>query len=103
MRNGTLEGTANPAYEGTSLNGVDIYRIQRCMDSEMERVARATGGIFIDMARDIELSQDDFFDFNHVNPTGAAKVGQFLYARLKDLPLHARDLSEDSPRKPGNS
>ena len=92
-RDGVLEGTSGTVYEGTSLNGLDIRRIQVCMDAEMKRIAGLSGGVFIDLAGEIELSQDDFFDFNHVNPSGAGKVASFLYSRLKDFPLRDRNLA----------
>ena len=39
----------------------------------------------IDMVEDIELVDSDFYDYAHMTPRGAAKVGSFLFREMRGL------------------
>jgi hypothetical protein len=45
---------------------------------------RRSGDACIDLADELELGFDDYYDFNHNNPTGAAKIGNYLALRIFD-------------------
>ena len=80
-----IEGWAEAsAYDDRRINGVDFYNLMRQLDGVARAVAAEKGAIYVDLARRTEWSDDDFYDFVHMTPQGAAKVGQFLYEALKD-------------------
>jgi lysophospholipase L1-like esterase len=39
---------------------------------------RDTGNLCVDLARNLALGLDDYYDFSHNNPKGAAKIGGYL-------------------------
>lgn len=47
------------------------------------RVCKEMGGICIDLAKELDLSPDDFYDSTHTTPEGSQKIGHFLYQKLK--------------------
>jgi hypothetical protein len=45
---------------------------------------RRAGDPCIDLAGELALGLDDFYDFNHNNPAGAAKIGDYLAPKIFD-------------------
>jgi hypothetical protein len=80
-----IEGWADASlYDGRPINGVDFYRLMRKLDGVTRSVALEQGALYVDLASRTEWADADFYDFVHMTPQGAAKVGQFLYEALKD-------------------
>ena len=48
------------------------------------KVAAATGAILLDVAAEVEFDDADFYDWIHSSPAGAAKIGRFMFEKLKD-------------------
>lgn len=72
-------------YEGRHINGVDYYHMIGRFNSVMETVSREEDVFFIDLAGESEWADDDFYDFYHMTPRGARKVGLYLFERLRDI------------------
>ena len=58
-----------------------LYNRETMEGCEQERA------ICIDLARDMRnaFEDSDFYDFVHTTPSGAAKIGGYLYGQLKDV------------------
>ena len=79
-----LEGEAEgSSIDDRSINGVDFHHVMRRMDEVVKAVAAEKGAVFVDLARRTEWVDADFYDFVHMTPQGAEKVGLFLYQALK--------------------
>ena len=82
---GRLVGDAEVIrYDQASINGVDQYQLMHILNQAMLAECSAIGGIGIDLASELEFNDSDFYDFIHNTPPGAAKVGKYLYSKLKD-------------------
>lgn len=73
------------SYDGHEFNGVDYYFMMRRLDSVTGRVAREKNGIFVDLAAHTGWEDSDFYDYEHMTPQGAKKVGDLLYESLKGV------------------
>ena len=58
-------------------------QIQTLYNHEMLRVCRSLKAICIDLAKQIVLSEADFFDRVHTTPSGSDKIAEFLFGRLR--------------------
>lgn len=78
---GTVVGT-----QGTDTNGVDVYIITGLFNQTTMDTCRALRAICVDLATDLrpEFTDLDFYDFSHTTPSGAAKIGAYLYRSLRD-------------------
>jgi hypothetical protein len=56
--------------------------MKREFDRVLEEVGRQTGAAFIDLAAEPIWADADFYDFEHMTPAGAAKVGTCLFDAL---------------------
>jgi lysophospholipase L1-like esterase len=80
-----LEGWADETpYDDRRINGLDFHHLMRQFDGVARTVAKEKGAIFVDLASRTEWTDRDFYDFVHMTPQGAEKVGRFLYQALKD-------------------
>jgi hypothetical protein len=72
--------------QGTESNGVDVFIITRLFNETTMETCRALRAICVDLATDLrpELTDRDFYDFSHTTPSGAAKIGAYLYRSLRD-------------------
>jgi hypothetical protein len=83
--NGVIEGIREQSlYAGAPINGVDFYYMMRALDGVAASVCRNNNVTCIDMAEEPIWEDDDFYDFAHMTPKGAAKVGGYLFGRLRD-------------------
>jgi len=48
-------------------------------------VCRKVGGRCIDLAREVEFDDGDFYDRIHNTPSGTKKIGQYLYDKLSNI------------------
>ena len=79
-----IEGqNAVSSYERCEINGVDFYHMMRQLDSVTEAVAAEKGALFVDLASHAGWADADFYDFAHMTPRGAEKVGTHLYEALR--------------------
>ncbi len=86
LKNGRIEGVAEIVkYCGMRINGVDYYRIIRMFDHVTCTKAHEHHIVCVDLAREMlpVLQDDDFYDFVHMTPKGAQKVGLYLFKVLK--------------------
>jgi hypothetical protein len=83
-REGVLEGVAEPFdYDGVPINGVDCYRMLRTLDRVAARVCAEADVMFIDAGGQPIWEDADFYDFMHMTPAGAKKLGELLFASLR--------------------
>ena len=84
--NGGILGVATPmAIDGVSVNGADIAHMLWMIHRKALDVCEDEGGIGLDLARQVNFTDDDFYDYVHNTPAGARKIGDYLYSRLKWL------------------
>jgi lysophospholipase L1-like esterase len=80
-----IEGWSDlPPYDGRGINGIDVFHMMRKLDEVAQAVAAEKGALYVDLAKRDAWVDLDFYDFVHMTPQGAAKVGLFLYEALKD-------------------
>ncbi len=81
----SIEGHSNSgSYDGHEYNGVDYYHMIRQLDGVTEAVATEKGALFIDLGSHSEWLDTDFYDYSHMTPQGARKVGILLHEQLQD-------------------
>ena len=71
-------------YDGAPANGVDHYYLIRQFHKVTLSVCEEAGGIYIDLASELEWDHEDFYDTVHNTPSGADKIGRYLYSKLKN-------------------
>lgn len=70
----------------TECNGVDFHYMERLLnDTTMSICKNRSDSICIDLALDIEFKHNDFYDFAHNTPSGAAKIGNYLANKIKSF------------------
>jgi len=82
-------------YDGHPYNGVDFYQMMRKLDNVTKSVAVEKGASFVDLASKPIWEDSDFYDFSHMTPEGAQKVGTLLYEALKNK---CTDAEKTSPQ-----
>lgn len=81
-----VEGYAEPKiYEGHTINGVDYRHMTRQFDQVLLRTCREKQALCIDLGALNSWEDLDFYDFVHMTPRGARKVGLELYERLRKV------------------
>ena len=82
-KQGTLEGVSEIfEYNGIKHNGVDYYFMLREMYDVMLSVGKEHSVLCIDIAKENIWENDDFYDFAHMTPKGANKLGILLFNEL---------------------
>jgi len=66
-------------------NNHDDYIMMSLINKATMEVCQARGGICIDLAKELAVAPEDYYDVRHMNPQGTEKVGNFLYNKLKTL------------------
>ncbi len=74
---------------------VDYYMMKN-LDSITKAVAKEKDALFVDLASHAGWMDSDFYDFSHMTPHGAEKVGVFLYDALKNMLKFAEQDSWDN-------
>lgn len=77
-------GTVMP-YDDHPINGVDHYHMLRRLDRVTATVAGEEGAFYIDLGGHTDWIDTDFYDWTHMTPQGARKVGHRLHAALKKM------------------
>jgi lysophospholipase L1-like esterase len=88
---GTVEGRVrSEPYDDARINGVDLYYIMKLFNRTALDVCGEVGGICIDAANEVPWQAGDFYDPVHNTPRGAERLGEYLYGKLRDIPLTDR-------------
>jgi lysophospholipase L1-like esterase len=69
-------------YGGRSYNGLDYRRSLLALNAVMQQVCVTRGGYYIDL-EDKYFDEDDFHDYVHLRPAGAAKVAEYLFEEMQ--------------------
>jgi len=66
-------------------NGLDYFHMMNVLNGVTLKVCRERKAICIPLAEDLAFSWEDsdFYDFWHMTPKGARKVGEYLYRQLR--------------------
>ena len=82
--NGSVIGRTDFAYEyeGVAINAVDYFHMMQLINKTTTKICTEIGGIPLDLANGIKWDDTDFYDFVHNTPSGAAKIGHYLYDNL---------------------
>ncbi len=67
-----------------SVSTEDYHKITAFNRAAMA-ACRAEGAVCIDLGRDLLFRDGDFYDRLHNTPQGAAKIGRYLYEKLKNV------------------
>jgi len=73
------------SLDDRKINGVDYFFVLDSLNQVTLQVCTEAGGIGIDLAKDLEWEEADFYDFFHNTPRGARKIGQYLYGQLEHI------------------
>ncbi|MFN2456960.1 MAG: SGNH/GDSL hydrolase family protein [Chitinophagaceae bacterium] len=85
FNNGILEGaTETTEVCGMKINGVDYFYMMRELNNVTCSVSRKNNALCLHLANANVLKTEDFYDFRHTKPTGAKKIGDYLFHALKD-------------------
>lgn len=85
VNNGVIEGTKEEyLYDNVPINGVDYYYMKRKLDEVTISVCRIHNIDCLDIAKETRWEDEDFYDFWHMTPQGAEKVGSALFDKLKE-------------------
>ncbi len=85
-RDGRLEGIEETiVYKGAPVNGVDYFLMMRKVDEVTMSVSLRHQVLCIDLAQERTWEDEDFYDFRHMTPKGAMKVGKSLFSSLKSV------------------
>ncbi|MEM6719536.1 MAG: SGNH/GDSL hydrolase family protein [Bacteroidota bacterium] len=87
IRNGVIFGTANIQYldDKYAYNGVGYLTLLNKLNEAMKEVAGEQ--FVIDITNDETWHMTDFYDYFHMTPTGAKKLGEKLYQKLSEFKL----------------
>jgi lysophospholipase L1-like esterase len=82
IRNGVVFGTENIQYleDKYAYNGVGYLKLLNKLNDAMKEVAGSTS--VIDLTNDEDWNIIDFYDYYHMTPTGAKKLGEKIYQKL---------------------
>jgi hypothetical protein len=72
-------------FDGKPINGVDHYRMIQLFHRVTLETCREMGGRSIDLANALDWDDADFYDYAHNTPSGADKIGRYLYTQLSDI------------------
>ena len=71
---GQIQGAADTEdYDGVAINGVDYYHMLSRLNRLTQQACQPSDYLFIDLAAELDLSEDDFYDY-HTNPAGCKKM-----------------------------
>ena len=74
------------SYGNIDHNGVDNHYMERLLnDTTMSICKDRSDSICVNLASDIKFEKNDFYDFAHNTPSGAAKIGNYLASKIKSF------------------
>lgn len=66
-------------------NGLDEYNALEQFNAATRAVCREQGLLCLDLAGEVPFEPNDFYDYVHMGPAGAEKIGRWLYGKLAGL------------------
>jgi lysophospholipase L1-like esterase len=72
-------------YEGHIVNGVDVYHMFGILNETMMDACKASGGVCIDLASEIDFKPSDFYDYVHPNNQGTQKLADYFTRKLTPI------------------
>lgn len=84
---------------GRKINGVDYYHLIGRFNGVMATVAREKQVVFVDLAADWKGEDGDFYDWAHMTPRGARKVGLYLFENLRDVVSTGQTVAESARKR----
>ena len=96
---GVVEGISRQSlYQGVPINGVDQYRMMIALNEITLSTCEERGGLCVDLSTPTLWEDGDFYDYSHMTPAGAEKVGQYLFEELRQhLEVPPHDASHEPP------
>jgi hypothetical protein len=83
---GRLVGVSSSfALDGHVINGVDYAHLLGMLNEETMHMSGFEGGLAFNLEKEVEFTDDDFYDYSHLTPQGTAKVGHYLYEKMRGL------------------
>jgi hypothetical protein len=80
---GTILGVSDTTYvEGMPFNGVDYYHLLNKLNNAIYNICKDKY-TYIDLTNAPIWEEKDFYDFYHNTPSGAKKIGSFIYEKIK--------------------
>lgn len=79
---GQMRGLAVVNGHEATMNGMDYRRSMLLLAQVMKEECAASGGFYIDIESQ-PFTRTDFYDFVHMTPKGARKLGELLYEEMK--------------------
>jgi len=84
--NGVLLGTQDTQFSGDiEFNGVDEYTLLRRINEVTLEVCDEKKLTCFDLANELDLEGDDFYDYEHTSPKGSEKIGHYLFKKLEPI------------------
>ena len=75
-------------YDELKINAIDYYHIICLFNKTTEKVSKTNNAIFLDLNSELEFNlENDFYDSCHHTPSGAKKVGDYLFNKLNYITL----------------
>jgi len=75
---------------GSKVNYADVSFLHQSLNRRLVEYCRESGVTCLDLASDVTFGPDDYYDFLHNTPAGAAKIGEYLAMKLQQLPIAHR-------------
>jgi lysophospholipase L1-like esterase len=72
---------------GSTVNYVDVSYLHQSLNQSLLDYCRETGITCLDLASDVSFGPDDYYDYIHNTPAGAAKIGEYVAAQLRRMPI----------------
>ena len=87
LENGQVVGIdVRYGYDGVTYNGVDMHYMEKLLnETTMSVCKKQKDAICVDLASEVEFTHEDFYDFAHNTPSGAAKIGEYLADKVRLL------------------
>lgn len=70
-------------FHGQEINGVDLYYMLAAVNAKTMEFCKRVDGVCLDLAKDVDFEDGDFYDYFHNTPQGAEKIADYLFKRLK--------------------
>lgn len=90
---GVVGSSSISSYDDHQFNGVDYFHMMRQLDSVTEAVANEKDALFVDLASQTGWIDTDYYDFEHMTPQGAKKVGIHLFGALRNIYAEAKQIT----------
>ena len=82
---GELQGVKREfPFNSVMLNGIGVYQVLQAYNRTLLETCKAEDGICIELNQ-TDWDDQDFYDFVHMTPTGADKLGRMLASKLAEV------------------